>query len=201
MYEPEAPGPLAYVYWRTVYGDPLEEPSAWERIGRTCFTPMVPARSGEAGVSTQMLIEAFHRTEFALPHASIQPPGGRSLVNLPVYFETTWPETGFEPGEIDTIDMAGSEVRLRPTLVAVTYHTGDIPIGPTTSLGGPYPHGDITYTYTSPTTVNPYISIEYGGEYSINGSPWGTIPSTAVIDGPASPLQLLESRNRLVTPP
>ncbi|WP_141567446.1 hypothetical protein [Serinicoccus profundi] len=174
---------------------------AWERDGQTCFTDSVPPRSGSQAdeeLTEAMLIEQFHRTQFALPQAVMEPPGNRTLVNLPVYFELAWPEGGFEPQEIDVTTLIGHEVRIRPTLVGATYFTGDgEQIGPTTSLGGPYPNGDITHQYTSEAAVSPYISVEYGGEVSVDGDEWTTIPSTVTIEGPETPLEIVESRNRL----
>lgn len=178
-------------------GDP--QPENWDQIGMTCHTPLVPARSGEpAEVLTEaMIIEQFHRTDFALPQLVMQPPDGRTLVNLPVYFQLTWPELGYAPGDIDTTTIVGHEVRIRPTLLGATYHTGDGDIGPTTSLGGPYPTGDITHTYTQRQDVTPSITVEYGGEVSVDGADWRTIPGSATIQGPTSPLEVLTSRNRL----
>ncbi|WP_299517914.1 hypothetical protein [uncultured Serinicoccus sp.] len=145
-----------------------------------------------------MLIEQFHRTDFALPTVRIQPPGQRTLVNLTVYYELVWPTEGFGPQEIDTTTIVGRQVRIRPTLVGATYLTGDgHRIGPTKSMGGSYPDGDITHEYTTREAVEPYISVEYGGEYSIDGGAWNTIPSSAIVDGPATPLEVVTSTNRL----
>ena len=188
------------VFRRTVEagGDVLED---WADIGGTCYTDAVPAQSGEpAEVLTEaMILEQFHRTEFALPEMVVQPPDGRTLVNLPVFFQLSWPEAGFEPGEVDTTTIVGHQVRIRPTLVGVTYVTGDgASIGPTTSLGGPYPDGDITHTYTSAATgLGPFIQVEYGGDVSVDGGEWLPIPGSATVEGPASPLDVLVSRNRL----
>lgn len=145
-----------------------------------------------------MILEQFHRTDFALPQVVIQPPDGQTLVNLPVYFQLSWPSDGFEPGEVDTTTIVGHQVRIRPTLTGATYVTGDgASIGPTTSLGGPYPTGDITHEYTRAAEVAPYISVEYGGEVSVDGGAWSVIPGSATVEGPASPLQVLTSKNRL----
>ncbi|WP_151524222.1 hypothetical protein [Serinicoccus kebangsaanensis] len=190
---------LAVIYRRTVSadGDVLE---GWAPGDSTCFSDSVPPRSGETveELTEAMIIEQFHQTDFALPEAVIQPPEGRTLVNLPVYFELAWPADGFEPQEVDTTTLIGHEVRIRPTLIGATYVTGDgASIGPTDSLGGPYPEGDITHEYTDAADVAPYISVEYGGEVSVNGGDWSEIPSTVVIDGPTSPLEVLTSKNRL----
>jgi hypothetical protein len=188
------------IFRRTVEsgGDVLED---WAEIGGTCYTDAVPAQSGEPAVelTEAMIVEQFHRTAFALPEMVVQPPDGRTLVNLPVYFQLSWPEAGFEPGEVDTTTIVGHEVRIRPTLAGITYVTGDgASIGPTTSLGGPYPEGDITHTYTSAAAgLGPFIQVEYGGDVSVDGGEWITIPATATVDGPSSSLDVLVSRNRL----
>ncbi len=195
---PDSSGPRSWIYRRTV--DASGPTSDWTEVAPTCFTDVVPARSGEPAqeLTEAMIIEQFHRTQFALPQTVMEPPGNRTLVNLPVYFELAWPEGGFEPQEVDVTTLIGHEVRIRPTLVGATYVTGDgTVIGPTTSLGGPYPGGDITHEYLSAAEVSPYISVEYGGEVSVDGGEWSAIPSTVTIDGPATPLEVLTSTNRL----
>lgn len=195
---PESFGPRSMIYRRTVDIDGTT--SDWVETSPTCFTSSVPPRSGEPAeeLTEAMILEQFHRTDFALPQIVIQPPDGQTLVNLPVYFQLSWPDAGFEPGEVDTTTIVGHEVRIRPTLIGVTYVTGDgAAIGPTTSLGGPYPTGDITHEYLQAAQVTPYISVEYGGEVSVDGGAWSTIPGSATVEGPASPLQVLTSQNRL----
>ncbi|WP_143553893.1 hypothetical protein [Serinicoccus sp. CNJ-927] len=196
--QPEPSFALAVIFRRLVTAEGSE--GSWERDGQTCFANSVPTRSGEGveELTEEMIIEQFHQTDFALPGAVIQPPDGRTLVNLPVYFALAWPSEGFEPQEIDSTTIIGYEVRIRPTLVGVTYVTGDgNSIGPTKSLGGPYPDGDITHEYADAADVAPYISVEYGGEVSVDGGDWAEIPSTVTVDGPTSPLEVLTSENRL----
>lgn len=197
-YAPDSPGPHSHIYRRVVDEDGAQ--GLWEVVASTCFTPLVPSRSGVPAeeLTMAMIVEAFHRTDFALPETVIQPPDGKTLVNLPVYFELTWPEEGFEPEEVDTTTIAGHQVAIRPVLVGITYVTGDgSSIGPTTDTGGPYPDGGITHTYTSRAEVSPYISVEYGGQVSVDGGEWTTIPATATIDGEATALEVLTSTNRL----
>ncbi|USQ81728.1 hypothetical protein [Ornithinimicrobium faecis] len=145
-----------------------------------------------------MILEQFHQTDFALPTMSIEPPDGRTLVNLPVFYELVWPEDGFEPDEIDTTEIIGYEVRIRPVLESATYHFGDgNSIGPTSSLGGQHPDGDITHEYSGAATVEPHITVVYGGDVSVDGGAWTAIPGTATIEGPLNPLEVFTSRNRL----
>lgn len=194
---PPGPGPLAWVYRREIAADGTQ--GGWDTIGTTCFADAVPPESGATPILTDaMIVEQFHQTDFALPQALMQPPDNRTLVNLPVYYQLAWPQEGFEPQEIDTTDLAGFSVRIRPTLQDVTYDFGDGSAeGPTVSLGGPYPDGDITHTYLAKASVNPSISVTYGGEVSVDGGAWEAIDASVTIDGPAVPLEVLTSRNRL----
>ncbi|MDO5500744.1 MAG: hypothetical protein Q4F67_13795 [Propionibacteriaceae bacterium] len=198
-FAPDSPGPHGHIYRRVVDEDGPQ--GLWEVLASTCFTPLVPSRSGVPAeeLTMEMIVEAFHRTDFALPQTLIQPPDGKTLVNLPVYFQLSWPEAGFQPEEVDTTTIAGHNVAIRPVLVGITYATGDgTVIGPTTDTGGPYPDGEITHEYTtSANGLEPYITVEYGGQVSIDGGAWNTIPATATINGPATTLDVLASRNRL----
>ncbi|MGB5952880.1 MAG: hypothetical protein WBG57_10280 [Ornithinimicrobium sp.] len=174
----------------------------WEAIGTTCFPDVVPATSGPAApaLTIGQIVQQFHSTPFALPQTSTEPPGGQTLVNLPTFYALQWPESGIEPQEIDSTVLAGFNVQIRPTFVDATYDFGDgAGQGPVTSQGGTWPDGDIQHTYTVKETVNPSITVTYGGEYSVNGAEWLPIPGTATVTGPSAPLEVLTSRNRLVS--
>ncbi len=193
---PGGPGPFAWVYRRQFDQD--DQPVGnWELYGSTCFPSAVPERSGE-GLSMAMIVEQFNRTPFALPTVAVQPPDNVTLVNFTTYYELVWPSEGFEPGEIDTTRLVGRQVQIRPSLQEVTYDFGDgTSKGPTTSLGGPWPDGDVTHEYVSAGAVAPSITAVYGGEVSIDGGPWLTIPASVTRVGPSEPLEVRTSRNRL----
>lgn len=194
---PNGPGPFAWIYRRVVDEDGPVGGALWEVYGTTCFPHMVPGNSQPA-LTMQMIVDQFHRTPFALPQTSVTPPGNLTLVNLTTYYQLVWPTEGFEPGEIDTTSLVGHQVRIRPTLQELTYDFGDgSSQGPTKSLGGPWPDGDITHEYTSAATVNPAITAIYGGEVSIDGGEWLTIPASVTRVGPAEALDVRTSRNRL----
>lgn len=196
--QPGSSGPYSQVYRRVV--DESGPQGEYAFVAATCYRSDVPPRSGEGGreLTEEMILEQFHQTDFALPTMSIEPPDGRTLVNLPVFYELVWPEDGFEPDEIDTTEIIGFEVRIRPFLESATYHFGDgTSVGPTTSLGGQHPDGDITHEYVDAAAVEPHITVVYGGEVSVDGGAWSVIPGTATIEGPLNPLEVLTSRNRL----
>lgn len=199
--QPGSSGPYSIIYQRQVSERGPESP--WERLVPTCYTDAVPARSAAPAELTEaMIVEQFHRTDFALPELRVEPPGGDVLVNLPVYAEIRWPDTGFEPGEVDTTTLAGQQVRIRPNLESVTYDFGDgTTFGPTSSLGGGYPDGDVTHIYAGDGDFEPTATVTFAGEVSVDGGDWATVPGTAEITGPSMSLTAHTSRNRLYTNP
>lgn len=191
--DPPTSGPYSRLF-RRVTG-PEGAIGGWGQFGLTCFPDALPERTE---LTEEMLIEQFHSTEFAPPVLSAQPPDGQALVNLPVFFAVEWGE-GFGPDDIDSANLIGREVRIRPALVGVTYHFGDgTSLGPTTSLGGTWPDGDVTKTYLDGGTVAPYSEVTYGGDVSVDGDDWVRLPVTIDITGPELDIAVRTSTNRLV---
>ncbi len=150
----------------------------------------------------EMIREAFHDTDFAVPTVNVQPEGDVTLVNLPTYFEVRFPEAGFGPDEVDTPDPArllGYRIEVRPRLKSVTYHLGTETVGPTTSLGGPHPTGDIRATYTRAGTHEIRVDIVYTGQFRVGGSEWFDIPGEVDLDGEPVTLTVREAASRLYT--
>jgi hypothetical protein len=149
-----------------------------------------------------MIRNAFHDTDFSVPTVNIQPEGDVTLVNLPTFFEVRFPEAGFGPDEIDIPDPArllGYRVEVKPILKSVTYHLGTRTIGPTTSLGGPHPSGDITATYMEPGTQQVRVDVVYTGQFRVGGSQWFDIPGEVDLRGSPVSLTIREAQSRLYT--
>ena len=149
-----------------------------------------------------MIREAFHETDFSLPIVNIQSEGDLTLVNLPTYFEVQFPDDGFGPGEVDTPDpsrLLGYRIEVRPVLKSVTYHLGTQTVGPTTSLGGPHPTGDIRATYTQPGQHEVRADVVYTGQFRVGGSQWFDIPGEVDLRGTPVTLSVREAKARLYT--
>jgi hypothetical protein len=189
-------GPQLRVYRREVAAKGAA-PKAWTDIGTTCSPEIAP---GKPVLGLRPILAAFHKTLWAKPSVHIQPEGNVTLVTLPTYFEVKWPAAGFKPGEIDTVALLGSPVRIRPTAHAYNYVFGDgTTSGQTTSSGGTYPDGDITHAYAKKGRYNTRIDITYGGEYSIGGGPWIPITDTVTIPGQRQTLTVKTAHARLVS--
>ena len=188
-------GPMVRLYRRELdaSGSPM---GGWTAIGTTCFPQLVP---GQPVLGLGQILAAFHNTPWAKPTAHIQPEGNVTLVTLAAYFEVKWPTAGFQPGEIDTITLLGTPVRIRPTVQGYTYVFGDgTSFGPTLSTGGAYPDGDITHAYPKAGTYNTHIDITYGGEFSVAGGAWLPIPDSVTVAGSPQPLTVRTANARLV---
>ncbi len=149
-----------------------------------------------------MIQDAFHNTDFTLPTVNIQPEGDVTLVNLPTFFEVKFPDKGFGPDEVDTPDPAtllGYTIQVRPRLKSVTYHLGESTVGPTTSMGGPHPTGDITATYTQHGSHAVRADIVYTGQFRVGGSEWFDIPGEVDLTGTPTELTVREAKARLYT--
>lgn len=203
---PDATGPYSYVYRRPTGGAPAApggaDPSTWQYVGSTCYPEGVPAAPGappRPRLTIAMIRNAWAHTPFAKPAISIQPVGNRTLVTLPTYYQVTWPATGNQPDEVRVVTLLGQRVEIKPTLKSVTYSFGDGTSATTTSLGGPYPTGDVRHAYTKKGVVTVSTSATYGGQFRIGGSgAWADVPGTLPIAGPSQTLTVLTAKNRLV---
>lgn len=199
--DPEiGPGPALELYRREIDEHGASKGGPWESLGATCLPEMAPG--GSDALTLAMIREAFHDTDFSVPRLNIQPEHDVTLVNLPTFFEVQFPEAGFGPDEVDTPDPArllGYRIEVRPRLKAVTYHLGIRTIGPTTSLGGPHPTGDIRATYPQPGTHEVRVDVVYTGQFRVGGSQWFDIPGQVDLQGTSVTLTVREATSRLYT--
>jgi hypothetical protein len=198
MWVDENEKPLAVDEWPK--SGPLPSTGPWALVGTTCLPNMVP---GAKPVPTlEMVIKAFHQTDWAKGSISTQPKGNTTLVNLKTFYKVDWAAAGFQPGEIDLVDpatMFGYRVEIRPKLVSYVYRFGDgTSEGPTTSPGGVYPDGDIVHTYRRPGTYTSRVDVTFGADFRINGGAWIAIPDTVTVPQPGTPITVKEARGVLV---
>ncbi len=174
--------------------------SPWVRTGQTCDPGAAVAAAAQRPVLTRALIqEAFARLVFSKPRLVVQPKGGTTLVNLPTYFEVTWPQAGVEPTEVASVTLLGRTVQIRPKVATYDYAFGDGgSMGPTASRGGPYPSGDVVHAYLQPVSTHARATARYSGDYSLDGGDtWGDVGLVVPVQGPDSPVMVLEGRARL----
>ena len=146
-----------------------------------------------------MIINAFRHTPWAKTHLTTQPAGNVTLVGLDTYYQVTWSAAGYQPDEIDTVDLLGYHVQIRPKLDHFTYIFGDgDTFGPTTYPGGVYPTGTITHQYLTPGTNHTRVDTTLGADFRINAGPWAPIPDTITVPGPTTTVTVHTATARLV---
>ena len=194
-------GPMADILVRKVAADgtPLE---GWHLLSRTCRANDVPGAAPRPTMA--MIVEAFHHTPWARAGVGFEPRGDVTLVNLVSFYRVRWSVGGFGPGEVDTVDparMFGFRVQIRPRVESFVYHFGDGgSVGPTGSVGGVFPDGDVRHTYRSAGLFRAFVTVRWGADYRVGGGPWLPVPDTVSVDQPSTVITVKEAHNHLVTP-
>jgi PKD repeat protein len=138
-------------------------------------------------------VEDFRRLPLPAGVVHIQPPNGRTLVNVPtnVYVDA---EEIVLPTQV-----LGFPVRVRATPSRFTWRFGDGRTMTTKDSGAPYPRMTTTHTYTRPQTARVALTTVYTGEYSVAGGPFQPIDGTATVESPGAALTVLAAESRLTT--
>jgi hypothetical protein len=139
--------------------------------------------------------EDFRRLPLPASQIMIQPPSGRTLVNIPtnLYADSatvTLPTT-----------VLGQPVRVRATPLRFRWSYGDGEVRTTTDPGAPYPELRTAHTYRQPGADKLDLRTTYSGEYSVDGGPWLPIDGLAVVNSPGSTLTVIAAENHLVANP
>jgi hypothetical protein len=196
---PGEPGRIRLRVWQRLVAPPAE-PTVWKIVGVTCAGDTQPA-SGPR-LTMDLINEAAMRTPWATPVITIQPPHGVTLVNLPNFYQIHWSAGGYRPGQILTRTLLGVPVKIRPALAPAgfTYDFGDGQrLGPTASLGGVYPDGEVTHAYRSRGVFTTRVTTTWTAEFSLDdGRTWDRVTATATVPGPPTAVTVKEARAVLV---
>lgn len=178
--------------WYTVFrdGDPY---------ARVCLTRSDAVSLG--AVTPALVLTAMRRLEWPRPELTVQPTGGRTLVNLETIFYTT-----LDAATTRTVTLLGRTVQIQARPTSYLWHPDDgLDPWQTDDPGQPWHHGaDITElnhaVYTRTTTAHPWVEVVYAGRYRVGDGPWRTIPETLTLSGPRQTLQVVEATPVLVAP-
>lgn len=196
---PPSDKPLYYL-WRKKKS-PADSP--WELVGDLCGTEAAPAAAAPPPVPTMGQIqEAFRRLPFSKPTVRVEPKGNVTLVNLPTYYEATWPDdAGLQPGEVSQpVQLLSWSVEFKISSRSYTFRYGDgTSSGPVQEAGGGYPDGAIKHTYSkSIEAAQVTVDSQLTGEFRVNGGEWIDIDTVADLQNePVTTLAVKESKARL----
>lgn len=192
-----------YVLWQRPRTDPG---AAWLFVGLVCRGDTLPAEVAVPAVPSMAQIRAaFLRLPFAKPVVRVQPVGGVTLVNLPTYYEATWPgDARLAPGEVSMpVKLLSWTVQFEVSVKDYRYRWGDGASSEvTTDPGGPYPTGRVVHTYDRALARAPVaVDARLTGRFRANGGEWVDLDAVADLqDEPVTMLAVKEARARLVGP-
>jgi hypothetical protein len=140
------------------------------------------------------VIRAFDTLDWAPSELVVQPPGGKTLVNLESNFYTT--NTDYTDVAVRLVQ---SDVVVSARPIAYEWHFGDGTSETTTSPGAPYPDLDVSHVYGQTGKVVVSVDTQYGdASFTVNGGAPEDIPSTLWVAGADADLAVLEALPQLV---
>lgn len=150
-------------------------------------------------ITNAMVLRALRRVELPKPTLSIQPPGGKTLVN----FETIF-STDAEPF-MRTVRLLGRKVQLEITPSSYEWSYGDGTTEATAEPGVAWEKGRpmsdyLTHVYAdAEVTMRPRVAVTYGARFRVHGGPWREVSGTVTSQGPAVDLRVIEAETRLLS--
>jgi hypothetical protein len=179
-----------------VQQDGTREPRGTECLGGDSQSSHAPPRE----VTNALVLRALRRVEVPVPVLVVQPPGGKTLVNLETIFSTV-----AEPFSV-SVELVGRRVDLRIEPVGYLWTHGDGTSQRSAGPGFPYAEGVamseyLTHVYTDAgLTVRPSVAVEYGASFRVDGGPWRAVVGTVTVQGDSVGLRVVEATPALVTP-
>lgn len=137
---------------------------------------------------------AFREMQIAPSAVNVQPPDGRTLVNV-----DTIVFTERQPRTMST-NLFGIPVEIRalPTSYSWDFDDGSTPLV-TTDPGAPYPAHTVAHAYVKPGKATISLTTTWRGQFRLAGEPtWRDVAGEATTVSPSDSLEILEARARLV---
>ena len=165
-----------------------------ENVGTACLSAGEADAVDDPPPIRVLVLEAFKRLDWQPSDLVVQPPGGKTLVNLKTNFYTSNTDVTDIP-----MHLVQSNVVVSARPVAYRWHFGDGTTVTTTSPGAPYPDLDVSHVYEQTSEVVVSVDTQYGdASFTVDGGPPEAIPSTIWVVGAPVDLQVVEALPQLV---
>ncbi len=183
--------PMSHVY---------EHPASGATIDRGTVCPAEQSTAPPT-ITSEMVLRALRRIELPIPKLGVQPPGGKTLVNLETIFST----------EADaftrTLTLVGQRVTVELTPASYTWHHGDDTSQTTDGPGRAYERGlpmgrYITHTYArADVTVRPTVTTTWTARFRTPSQGWQAVDGTVSVTSAPSAIRVVEATPLLVQTP
>ncbi len=186
----EPPGTYQFVVLRWTDGSPPQ------KIGTVCFDD--DESEGFGVITVDAIIKRMKALDWPSAKLVVEPPNGKTLVNLRTNFYTELDDPVVIP-----VQMLGFRVEVRATPTSYTWHFGDgSPPETGSDPGEPYDEDSslrVSHVYSeAKVTVHPSVDVTYSGEYRIDGGLWQPLSTTLTVPGETVDLRVLTATPRLV---
>ena len=132
-----------------------------------------------------------------LPKAklNVQPPSGRTLVNIPTNLYASSAPATFR------VTLLGTPVLVKAKPVSWTWTYGDGTTRTFDTAGAPYPDLGTAHTWSGPGTFTVGLTTTWTATYSVAGGPDLPVDGTATVASPAVTVTAVATRAELVADP
>lgn len=186
------PGSIRHTIFRSE-----DDGTTFTEIGQACLLPGEVPEAAPPQVTPDLVAQAFADLSWPESPLTVQPPGGRTLVNLETNFLTT-----NTAATTQSVQLLGQQVDIEATPTSWTWHHGDGTSQSTDQPGTAYPDLTITHIYRdADTTAAVSVDTTYAGRFRVNAGPWQAIPTTRTITGTPSDLEIVPATPQLVAVP
>lgn len=164
-----------------------------ESVGIACLSAAEETEVGGPPPIRVLVLRAFQNLDWQPSELVVQPPGGKTLVNLDTNFYTSNTDVSSIP-----VTLVQSTVVVSAEPIAYRWHFGDGTTTTTTSPGAPYPDLDVAHVYGSTGKVVVSVDTQYGAaSFTVDGGPPEQIPSTIWVVGEGQDLEVVEALSTL----
>lgn len=166
--------------------------------GYTCVEPGDTPPAQVAVLTPGRILEAFRRVDVPEPSLTVQPPGGRTLVNFDTIFHTDT-----EPFRA-SVQLLGRRVEFDIRPAEFTWRLGDGQTLTTDDPGRPWREGlplsaYVSHRYLEAGDVQLQLETTWTAEWRVGGGAWQPVEGTVTTQSAPQPLEVTTARPQLIT--